>query len=177
VASPDAPSSETSKAENAPAAVDPTSETAGQIESPTSAQTPLPPAIETTDHAESAAQVEAKDVPAPQATELATNSAGEYLDPGLGTPLTEKSNPLSHQPSEEEVTGLSKRTTASSDEASGPELEREDPDTNPDVIPASRQTTASADEEPVPLEKVPTREPGADRMTEGEPGKASAEEV
>jgi len=177
VASSDAPSPETSKVENAPAAVEAPSEKAEQIGTSTSADTPLPPSIETTDHAESTSHVEAEDVPPQQATALAANSAGEYLDPGLGTPLTEKSNPLSHRPSEEEVTDLSKRTTASSSAASGPELEREDPDPNLDAIPVSQQTTASTDEERAPLEKVPTREPGADRLAEGEPGKASAEEV
>lgn len=171
------PAPEVSKVEDAPAAVGLSSKAAEQIENSTPADTSLPPTIDTTDHANSTSQPEANDEPATLATDLGATKAGGYSDPALGTPAEEKSNPLSHVVSQEEESGLSKRTTASINEASGAELQREDTDPNMDAIPASQQTTASADEEAEPLEKVPTREPDAPRLAEGEPGKASAEEV
>lgn len=66
-------------------------------------------------------------------------------------------NPLSHTASAEDF-GLSKETTASSGQASGAPLEREEPDPNTDAIPASKQTTASTDAGTAPLEQTLTHE-------------------
>ena len=153
---------------------DPKSE---QLKSATVADSPLPPPIETTDHEPSA-----KDETTPSSA--ATDS--KTPEPTLGTPNQEKSNPLSQKPSVEDV-GLSNATTASSGQADGPELEREQVDPSTDAIPASKQTTASTDEGSAPLEKTTTHDPETETFTEprlkgnveaeGEPGKESAEQV
>ncbi|KAI1616532.1 altered inheritance of mitochondria protein 21 [Exophiala viscosa] len=156
----------TSELEDAPAAVGLSDDKAAQIENSTPADAPLPKIIQTSDHASTEAAAFAEDV----------------AEPTLGTPGEEKSNPLSHQPSGEEVEQLSKETTASSGQASGPELEREEPNPDTDAIPASQQTTASTHEESS-LEKMPKREaapieePRSTKLPEGEPGQASAQEV
>jgi hypothetical protein len=155
-----------SKVEDAPAVVGLSDDKAEQIENSTPADAPLPSIIRTTGDA---------------STEAA-NIVDDVAEPTLATPGEEKSNPLSHQPSGEEVE-LSKETTANSSQASGPALEREEPDPDTDAIPASKQTTASAHEESSPLEKMPTREaaptedPRSTKLPEGEPGQASAREV
>lgn len=149
---------------------------------------PLPPTIDTTDHA-APSQEPAEKVAPPQdeetdlATQTAKNTEGDLADPTLGTPTQEKPNPLSDPVSDEDIE-LSKETTASSGQASGSPLEREDPDPNTDAIPVSRQTTASTDAGTAPLEHTLTRgsseaaeEPRAKAITESEPGKASAEQV
>ncbi|KEF61363.1 uncharacterized protein A1O9_02929 [Exophiala aquamarina CBS 119918] len=171
-----------------PSSITLSSEKAEQIENSTVADTPLPSTIDTTDHA-LAAQEQTEEPPPPQdqrkefATEIAKNTAGDLAEPTLGTPTQERPNPLSHHVSDEDD-GLSKETTASSDQASGPTLEREDPDPSTDAIPVSKQTTASTDAGTVPLEHALThesseapKEPRAEALSEGEPGKASAEQV
>lgn len=159
-----------------------------QVQNSTVADAPLPPTIDTTDHAPVPKEETEKSAPSPEsrtefASEIAKNTAGDLAEPTLGTPTQEIANPLSHTVSDEDF-GLSKETTASSGQASGPPLEREDPDPNTDAIPVSKQTTASTDAGTVPLEQTLTREPStvseearANTLTEGEPGKASAEQV
>ncbi|KIY03424.1 uncharacterized protein Z520_00115 [Fonsecaea multimorphosa CBS 102226] len=184
--------------------LDVSGEKAEQLEDSAPAEEPSPATIDVTDHAETKPTVPETKVesqPAPMATNLATNTAGELADPDptLGTPTQEKSNPLSRNESDEkddkegEEVGLSQRTTASSTQASGSELEREEPNPNTDAIPVSKHTTASTLGDTVPLEKSPTPdeprtlrntlpegEPGntmRNTLPEGEPGKASMEEV
>ncbi len=171
---------------------------AEQIESSTAADAPLPPTIDTTDHAESEEMKNDADeisVPGafPGADGVASNSA-ELEPPTLGTPTQEKSNPLSiassrNESSEKQVSeeiedkegeeiSLSQRTTESSGQASGPELEREQPNPSTDAIPISKQTTASSHGDTAPLEKSPSvEEPRVLRLPEGEPGKESMEQV
>jgi hypothetical protein len=163
---------------------------AEQVENSTAADAPLPPSLDTTDHAESEdSKKEAEGPPF---------AAGNLADPEptLGTPTQEKSNPLSIAPSrnesgenqavadadanDREGVDLSQRTTESSGQASGPELEREEPDPTTDAIPASKQTTASSKGDTAPLEKTVTpEEPSVLRnmLPEGEPGKDSMEQV
>ncbi|EXJ56915.1 hypothetical protein A1O7_07259 [Cladophialophora yegresii CBS 114405] len=173
---------------------------AEQAENSTAADAPLPPTIETTDHAESqGSKMEAEQLPI---------SAGDLADPEptLGTPTQEKSNPLSIAPSRNESgapsrnesgekkamdaadadadggegVDLSQRTTESSGQASGPELEREEPDPTTDAIPISRQTTASSKGDTIPLEKSASREETRvlrNMLPEGEPGRESMEQV
>ncbi|KIW97470.1 uncharacterized protein Z519_01054 [Cladophialophora bantiana CBS 173.52] len=134
------------------------------------------------------AGVKAEDEPAPMVTDLAMNTAAELADPEptLGTPIKEKSNPLSRNESAEKgdkeggEVDLSQRTTASSDQVLGSELEREDPDPNIDAIPASKHTTASTLGDTLPLEKSQAPEEQRtlrNTLPEGEPGKPSMEEV
>jgi hypothetical protein len=163
---------------------------AEQVENSTAADAPLPPSLDTTDHAESEdSKKEAEGPPF---------AAGNLADPEptLGTPTQEKSNPLSIAPSrnesgenqavvdadanDREGVDLSQRTTESSGQASGPELEREEPDPTTDAIPASKQTTASSKGDTAPLGKTVTpEEPSVLRnmLPEGEPGKDSMEQV
>jgi hypothetical protein len=139
--------------------------------------------VDATDHAETEDAEPEEDDRAQFASGLAKNTATGDLapaEPTLGTPTAERSNPISHQPSDEDVT-LSKETTASSGEATGPELEREETNANADAIHVSKQTTASTTSG-APLARSitaeqPPEEPRAKVMTEGEPGKASAEQV
>lgn len=157
-----------------------------QLKSSTVADSPLPPTIDTTDHDPSAKDTELpKDETTPSSvTDVNDNATGETPEPTLGTPTQERSNPLSQKPSVEDV-GLSKETTASSGQADGPDLEREEVDPSTDAIPASKQTTASTDDETAPLEKTTTHEPETFTeprfqgtvQAEGEPGKDSAEQV
>lgn len=163
-------------------------EKAQQVENSTVADAPLPSTIDTTDHApvpkdEGEKNASSLEPRAEFATEIAKNTAGDLAEPTLGTPTQERPNPLSHTASTEDF-GLSKETTASSGQASGAPLEREEPDPNTDAIPASKQTTASTDAGTAPLEKTLTHEssgvaeePRASTLNEGEPGKASAEQV
>ena len=121
------------------------SEKVEQMDHATIADAPAPPTIDT--ESESKAHLEEQEqqpvnAPEPMAPSLAANTAGEYPDPGLGTPTSEKANPLSYQPSPEGAK-LSQRTTESSDGAAAHTLEREVPDLNTDAIPVSKQTTAS----------------------------------
>ncbi|OCT49087.1 hypothetical protein CLCR_04530 [Cladophialophora carrionii] len=161
-----------------------------QVENSTAADAPLPPTIDTTDHAEpQGSKTEAEELP---------SSASNLADPEptLGTPTQEKSNPLSMAPSRNESgekkamddgdaedgegVDLSQRTTESSGQASGPELEREEPDPTTDAIPVSKQTTASSKGDTVPLEKTASREEPRvlrNMLPEGEPGKESMEQV
>lgn len=115
--------------------------------------------------------------PVPHATPLARNTAGELTDPTLDSPAQEQPSASSPKLSDEDGQGISQYTTASTAEASGPELEREVPDPNADAIPASKQTTAATNAETAPLERSLLQDPRAVKPTEGEPGKASAEEV
>ncbi|KIW09785.1 hypothetical protein PV08_11885 [Exophiala spinifera] len=154
-------------------------EKAEQVDHSTPADAPLPSTIETTDQQEAAS----KEAPAPQATALAVNTAGELADPALKSGGDEKSTPSSIQVSGEgegENGDLSKEITASSGQDSGPELEKEQAEPNTDDVSVSRQTTVSAKDVGLPLEKVPSHEgedPRATKLPEGEPGQASAEEV
>lgn len=156
---------------------------AEQINNSTAVDAPLPSTVETIDHVEPKAEASEKrdrdEESAPQGTGLAMNTAGELADPTLEAPTREKSNPLSLKDADEDGVTLSQRTTASDVPVSGAELEREDPNPDIDAIPASRQTTASSRADTVPLEKTKTHEPSplATEVPEGEPGKASAEEV
>lgn len=180
----DAPSHD----EATPSSIPLSSEKADQVENSTVADAPLPPTIDTTDHALHTQEQTKEAAPAQDertefATEIAKNTAGDLAEPTLGTPTQERPNPLSHHVSNEDM-GLSKETTASSGQASGPTLEREDPDPSTDAIPVSKQTTASTDAGTVPLEHALTHEsseapeePRTEAITEGEPGKASAEQV
>ena len=167
---------------------------AEQLENSTPADAPLPSPIDTADYAElEEAKKKAEELPMPPAE--VTAGALADPEPTLGTPTQEKSNPLSIAPSrnesgEEQATGeaaekegegvdLSQQTTESS-RASGPDLEREDPDPSTDAISVSKQTTASSEGGTVPLEKSPSlEEPRALRnmVPEGEPGKESMEQV
>lgn len=173
------------KLEDAPTVAGISDQKAEQIENSTPADAPLPPTIEATDHTEEGKEreaAEANDEPAPLATRIATNTAGELVEPTLGTPTQERSNPLSKTNSSEpenEEGRLSQRTTASSAQASGPELEREHLDLNIDASPVSKQPTASTDEDIVSSGKSPSVESKtlAAGIPEGEPGKASAEQV
>ncbi|KAJ9494528.1 hypothetical protein LTR99_003533 [Exophiala xenobiotica] len=170
---------ESTSVEEIPAAVGFSDSKAEQIENSTPADAPLPPTIDTTDQADSSQASHVDAEPVPQATDLGVNTAGYLAEPTLESPSEEKSNPLSHQPSDENV-GLSQETTASSGLADGPDLEREIPDPTTDAIPVSKQTTASSKEDGPPLEKVPSNkpeDPRATRLPEGEPGQASAQEV
>ncbi|KIW23381.1 uncharacterized protein PV07_11587 [Cladophialophora immunda] len=166
---------------------------AEELDNSAPVETSPPATVDVPDHAEAEpsppeAEVKAEEQPTPMATSLATNTAGELADPEptLGTPIREKSNPLSRTESagkadkDGEEVGLSQHTTASSAQASGSELEREEPDPSTDAIPASKHTTASTLGDTLPLEKSPTpEEPRTLRNTlpEGEPGKTSMEEV
>ncbi|KAH0848244.1 hypothetical protein FOPE_02188 [Fonsecaea pedrosoi] len=163
---------------------------AEQSEQTAPAQVSPPAPTDVTDdgEAEPKTEAEVESQPIPMATNIATNTAGELADPEPtpGTPIREKSNPLSRTDPAEKVdkegeeVGLSQRTTASSVQETGLELEREEPDPSTDAIPASKHTTASTLGDTVPLEKSPTPdEPRTLRNTlpEGEPGKASTEEV
>ncbi|KAL6246728.1 hypothetical protein RBB50_006035 [Rhinocladiella similis] len=172
---------ETTKVDDIPSVVGVLDKKAEQVDNSTPADAPLPPAIDTTEQEEAASSKEsiAKDEPAPQATALAANTAGEPAEPALEPAGDEKLTPLNLQGSGENG-DLSKETTASSGQASGPELEREQPEPKTDDDSVSRQTTVSAKDEGVPLEKVLSNEPEdprATKLTEGEPGQASAEEV
>jgi len=179
----------TSKLEDAPVEAGVSSEKAEQIEHSTAAVAPLPTTVDTTDHAAPTGDVTSpKEEPILQATKLARNTAGDFAEPSLSTPGSslatpgeEKPNPLSSQGTPDEGKSLSQHTTASEGQASGPELSREDPDPKIDAIPVSQQTTASPEEDDAPsepLERIPTQEPRtAPTLPEGEPGKASAEEV
>lgn len=171
-----------SNIEAAPSSVLLSSDKAEQVENSTVANASLPSTIDTTDHA-LPVQEQTKDERTELATEIAKNTADEEAEPTLGTPTQERPNPLSHRASDEEF-GLSKETTASSGEASGAPLEREDPDPSTDAIPVSKQTTASSDAGTVPLDHSITHEssespeePRAEAITEGEPSKASAEQL
>jgi hypothetical protein len=171
-----------------PSSIASSNEKAEQVESSTAADTPLPPTIDTMDHAELPQEPAEKAAPLGDdrtefASEIAKNTDGDLAEPTLGTPTQERPNPLSHTVSDEDVE-LSKETTVSSGQASGSPLEREEPDPSTDAIPVSRQTTASTDAGTAPLEHTLTHEsyeaaeePRAKAMTEGEPGKASAEQV
>ena len=208
VSSHDSAAAETSsKVEDASAAVGVSSEKEEQINNSTPADAPLPPTINTTEHEPEAdldSEKRAESDTKAFAASILANTAGELAEPTLGTPTQEKSNPLSKnvtpetrpQSTKDDVDSgavLSKHTTASSGQASGPELERENPDHMTDAIPASKQTTASTEGGTVPLEKSPTQEPrqvslgekllqpreasiGTQVQTE-EPGQASAAEV
>ncbi|EXJ87795.1 hypothetical protein A1O1_04722 [Capronia coronata CBS 617.96] len=165
-----------SKSEDAHATADHSGETAKPGDISTAPDASVPSTTEKTDHADNTEDRQG-DEPVPHATRIATNTAGDLAEPTLETPELEKSNPLSHKPSDEDVPGLSQRTTASAGEASGPELEREVPDPNTDAIPVSKQTTAGTDAGTAPLEKTISEDPRASKLTEGEPGQASAEEV
>lgn len=120
------------------------SEKAEQMDRATIADAPAPLTIDT--ESENRAGVEEQkqqpaDAPKPMVPSLATNTAGEYPDPGVGTPTSEKANSLSYQPSPEGAK-LSQRTSEAS-EGAAHTLEREAPDPNTDAIPVSKQTTAS----------------------------------
>jgi hypothetical protein len=174
---------ESGKLERAPSPSNPGDEKAEQLKNTAPTDIPLPPPVDATDHAETEDAEPEEDDRAQFASGLAKNTATGDLapaEPTLGTPTAERSNPISHQPSDEDVT-LSKETTASSGEATGPELEREETNANADAIPVSKQTTASTTSG-APLARSitaeqPPEEPRAKVMTEGEPGKASAEQV
>ena len=166
---------------------------ARQLENSTPADVPLPPAVDTTGHAEpretgkEALQIQ-----------LPTNEHASLLanpEPTLGTPTQEKSNPLSIASSRNESgqnvaeenpedkegdgAGLSQHTTASSGQASGPDLERDEADPSTDAIPISKQTTASPRGDTAPSEKSPSEEPRVlqDMLPEGDPVKESMEQV
>ncbi|EXJ83004.1 hypothetical protein A1O3_06821 [Capronia epimyces CBS 606.96] len=166
----------TSKIEDAPTTTELSGEQIGQTENPTAVDAPVPSTGDSTGHAESNEE-HTGDESVVHTSGIVTKTVDESSEPPLETPSQEKSNPLSHKPSEEDASGLSQNTTASAAEASGPELEKEVPDPNTDAIPASKQTTAGTDAGTVPLEKSPAEEPRAVKQTEGEPGKASTEEV
>ena len=121
------------------------SEKAEQMDHATIADAPAPPTLDT--ETEGRAEIEEQkqqpaDTPEPMAPILATNIAGEYPDPGLGTPTSDKANSPSDQPSPEGAK-LSQRTTEASEGTAANALEREEPDPNTDAIPVSKQTTAS----------------------------------
>ncbi|KAJ9640588.1 hypothetical protein H2204_003216 [Knufia peltigerae] len=161
---------ETTKVDDMPAAVGLSDKKAEQVDSSTPADAPLPSTIDTTDQVEEAPKEPiTKDEPAPQATALAVNTAGELAEPALESAADEKLAPSDHQLLAEND-HLSKQTSASSGQA----------EPNTDEISVSRQTTVSAKDEGLPLEKVPSNEPEDPRATqlaEGEPGQASAQEV
>ena len=162
---------------------------AAQVGNSTAADSTLPPTIDTTDHAEvDETTKEAKQVESPVATRDTLDI--EDPEPTLGTPTIEKSNPLSVAPTRDEPSsdvveetagenrGLSQHTTASSGQASGPELEREEVDPSTDAIPMSMQTTASSKGETASLEKSPSVEETRvlpKLVPESEPEKESAE--
>ena len=186
-----------SKVEEIPAEVGLSAKKAEQLEHSTPADAPLPPTIDTTDHAVPEVTIsesvkEDKEQPNPQEMSIATDIAGDAdPEPTLGTPTQEKANPLSNtvtrntsagiedQDGDGEGVRLSQRTTESSGQASGPELEREDPDPSTDAIPVSKQTTASSKGDTAPLEKSPTSETRVLRnmLSEGEAGKESMDQV
>ncbi|KAJ4525247.1 hypothetical protein HRR83_000923 [Exophiala dermatitidis] len=151
-------------------------EQAEQPDTSTSGDIGTSSTTETHDHAEDTENRKG-DEPVPHATPLARNTAGELAEPALESASEQKPDQSSKNPADEDVAGLSQHTTASTAEASGPELEKETPNPNTDAIPASRQTTAGTDADTVPLERSPPQEPRAVKPAEGEPGKASAEEV
>jgi len=100
-------------------------------------------------------KAKAAQMPRSLAAPLARNIAGEYPDPtfALESPGEERSNPMSHQPS---IENLSKQTTAT--DSTGPALEREDQDPSTDAIPVSKSTTAEESEKSgAPLERSETR--------------------
>lgn len=110
-------------------------------------KTPATSTVEAIDHApEPETKAEApertEDVPSPQASALAKNTAGESADPAL----------------DEDPEGeLTRKTTATT--LDGEELIREDSEPQTHVLPASKQTTASdSDGIKDRLEKVATRE-------------------
>ncbi len=129
------------------------SEKVEQLDNATIADAPLPPTIDT--EIERKAEVEEQkrpiDAPKPMAPSLATNIAGENAEPTLGTPTSERGNPLSNQPSPDPVK-LSQHSTGSSEGAAAHSLEREVPGLNTDAIPVSKQTTASTAND-APLEQ------------------------
>ncbi|KIX03018.1 uncharacterized protein Z518_06568 [Rhinocladiella mackenziei CBS 650.93] len=167
VTSDEAPAPKTTSTEQAPSSAPPDAS--------------LLTAIDTTDHDKSKGEAEVEkgteSEPEAAATRIPSNTSSEFVDPTLGTPSQEKSNPLSPKTSNEKVMGLSKHSTASPDQTSGPELERESPDPNIAAIPASKQTTASTEADTAPLEKSPTQESRSVTLTEGEPDKVSTEDA
>ena len=104
----------------------------------------------------------------PQATAIATNTAGELADPGPPAPTREKSDPMAKAVSPTDGGDLSQNTTRSS-QYSGRTLTREEPDPNTDAIPMSKQTTAASDESKATLEKVETHDPTENKKAEEEP--------
>ena len=147
-------------ADHAPAAENPTSSKLGDDSKAEFEQQKRP------DHA-----------PAPLAPSLATNTAGEPADPTLGTPGTEKSNPLSRNSPAVVKNGeiLTRESTESATESTtGGALEREDPNPDTDVIPASKQTTASTHGSGASLERKATNPPEEDIELRDEQLKASA---
>ena len=168
------------------------SEKVAQVDHATIADAPLPPSIDTESEtkAEMEQQKRPDDAPEPMAPNLATNAAGEFPDPTLGTPTSERGNPLSLHPTAESV-NLSQHTTESSEGAAAHALERETPNPNTDAIPVSKQTTASAEsgepleefekkapEEPIEIrnEQVSAPAPGSNNSTNGEAKSSKADQ-
>lgn len=132
-----------------------------KLHNSTVADAPLPPSIDET--AGTKAMEEAikrpDDAPTQVAPSIATNAQGEFPDPTLGAPTSEKPNPLSHHATNE-AAFLSQQTTESSGLASGPELQRADTHASSDVNPMTQTTTATMSESgTTPLERKATEEP------------------
>jgi hypothetical protein len=121
------------------------SEKVEQMDHATIADAPLPPSIDTESKAEQE-HPRADDAPESMAPLIATNTAGDFPDPTLGTPDLEKSNPLSNFTTATTVPDepMSQPSTESSEGIAKHPIEREDPDPATDAIPASKQTTASS---------------------------------
>lgn len=157
-----------------------------QMDHATIADTSGPPTIDT--ESESKAELEEQpqrpaDAPEPG---LTTTMPGEFPEPSLGTPTSEKADPMSHQTSQDGAQ-LSQRTTESSEGAAAHNLEREIPDPSTDAIPVSKQTTAStatgdtlekveskAPEEPIELRNEQVTAPAPGPGLNGSSAKASA---
>ena len=189
-----------SKSNAIPAEMGLSKEKAVQLEHSTPADAPLPPAVDTSDHAVPEDTVSGADradeaQPLPQAASVNVDTAGGSADPEptLGTPSEEKANPLSNfvsridssQQEDRDDDGrdeirLSQRTTESSVLASGPELLREEVNPSTDAIPVSNQTTASSEGDTAPFEKNFTREESRvlrNTLPDDEVGKESMDQV
>ena len=144
--------SDSSKALQDETPINLSSEKIEQLDHATIADAPLPPSIDTANKAAFEENSRPEDAPS-----IATNAAGEFPDPAMGTPTMEKSNPLSLHPTTEGV-NLSQHSTQSSEGLAHHTLTREIPDPSTDAIPASQQTTASA-HDGHPLELQETKAP------------------
>lgn len=103
--------------------------------------------------AESEAEQKHEDVPASTAPSLATNTAGEHVDPGTDAPSQAITSPMSQEPTDSEEQMLSQQTTETSEAKLGQILSREETDPNTDAISANKQTSASLANEMDPLER------------------------